>query len=337
MRLTNENTFQRTNWHEYTSAQVAEKSNFQELLSALCSNIADLPTAATGRSRLPMAEMVFAVVFKIYSCVSGRRFMCDLSDAKDKGYLSKVPHFNSIFNYLELPEMHEVLQELIRLSAMPLKDIEMNFAIDASGFSTGQISRWFTEKYGRQVHKSQMQWLKCHLTCGVSTNIVTAVEITDRFQHDDGQFIPLVRKTADTFNLHHVTADKAYLNERNHNYVVDRGGVPFIPFKPNSRLKAQKRGKVWQTLYHYFHFHSDKFWSYYNRRSNVESTFSMIKRKFGERLRSKTFTSQRNEVLCKVLCHNLCVINHAMYELGIDTIYRKHSDSAGWFEEQDAH
>jgi transposase len=56
----------------------------------------------------------------------------------------------------------------------------------------------------------------------------------------------------------------------------------------------------------------------YHKRSNVETTFSMIKRKFGERLRSKTDTAQINEVLCKILAHNLCCVIQSMYELNID-------------------
>ena len=47
----------------------------------------------------------------------------------------------------------------------------------------------------------------------------------------------------------------------------------------------------------------------------------MIKSRFGERLRSKTKTAQINEVLCKVLCHNLCVLVQSMYELGVDVSF----------------
>jgi hypothetical protein len=53
-------------------------------------------------------------------------------------------------------------------------------------------------------------------------------------------------------------------------------------------------------------------------RSNVETTFSMIKRKVGERLRSKTYPAQVNEVLAKVLCHNVCCLIQSMYEFGVE-------------------
>ncbi|HEV3476738.1 MAG TPA: hypothetical protein VG127_04570 [Rubrobacteraceae bacterium] len=46
----------------------------------------------------------------------------------------------------------------------------------------------------------------------------------------------------------------------------------------------------------------------YHKRSNIETAFSMIKGKFGSALRSKSDTGQINEVLCKVLAHNICVL-----------------------------
>lgn len=44
----------------------------------------------------------------------------------------------------------------------------------------------------------------------------------------------------------------------------------------------------------------------------------MIKAKFGERLRSKTTVAQTNEVLCKILCHNICCLVQSIYELCIE-------------------
>jgi hypothetical protein len=47
----------------------------------------------------------------------------------------------------------------------------------------------------------------------------------------------------------------------------------------------------------------------------------MMKRKFGDSFHSKTDTAMVTEVLCKVLCHNLVVLIHEMYELGINPVF----------------
>jgi len=43
--------------------------------------------------------------------------------------------------------------------------------------------------------------------------------------------------------------------------------------------------------------HREEFLSHYHKRSNVETTFHMIKSKFGQRLHSKALTAQVNEAL----------------------------------------
>jgi hypothetical protein len=40
-------------------------------------------------------------------------------------------------------------------------------------------------------------------------------------------------------------------------------------------------------------------------------------------VRSKSDTATKNEVLAKILCHNLCRLVHAIYELGIDPKLRE--------------
>lgn len=45
-----------------------------------------------------------------------------------------------------------------------------------------------------------------------------------------------------------------------------------------------------------------------------------MKRKFGERLFSKSKEAQTNEVLCKILCHNLCVLLYWLYQFGVEDV-----------------
>jgi hypothetical protein len=60
-----------------------------------------------------------------------------------------------------------------------------------------------------------------------------------------------------------------------------------------------------------------EFMDHYYRRNNIESTFSMMKARFGDRLRGKSEHAQENEALCKVICHNLCVLIQSINELNI--------------------
>src|SRR5688572_25758682 len=98
-------------WSAYNAAQTNEKDQFQTLLHDLCQGIGGA-SQKTGRPRLPLEDMIFAATFKVYSTVSGRRFMSDLRDAHAKGHVSQLPHYNSIFNYFEDENLTPYLQML---------------------------------------------------------------------------------------------------------------------------------------------------------------------------------------------------------------------------------
>lgn len=162
--------------------------------------------------------------------------------------------------------------------------------------------------------------------CGVKTNVVTAIEIHGRDAHDAPHLPALVESTARTFAIGDVSADKAYGSIRNAEAIASVGGTPFIAFKATSTGAGTHRAggrssSAWTKAYGYFMYRRDEFLAHYRKRSNVESTFSMIKRKFGDSLRSKTDTAQVNETLAKVLCHNLVVLIHEMCELGVDPTF----------------
>ena len=154
--------------------------------------------------------------------------------------------------------------------------------------------------------------------CGVKTNVVTAIEITDRFAGDSPHFKPLVEATAQNFYMmQEVSADKAYISDNNLKAVFAAHAMPYIPFKSNSTAETKRKSDIWKRMYHYYAYNQEWFMSHYHKRSNVETTMMMIKSKFGDALRSKTKRAQINEALCKILCHNICCLIQSMYELGL--------------------
>lgn len=217
------------NWSAYNEAQVNEKDTFMRLLADLCSGVPQ-PEQTTGRPRLPLGEMIFAATFKVYSGFSSRRFQSDLRGAHEHGLISRVPHFNSVTNYMASEELTK------------------------------------------------------------------------------------------SFDVTEVSADKAYLTKAACELVEQVGATPYIPFKKNSR-PVLNCGTAWERMWHRFAADPEQFASAYHKRSNVETTFSMIKGKFGDALMSKSTTGQINEVLCKVLAHNIVCVAQAAIEFGIDPTY----------------
>jgi transposase len=316
----------RQDWPNYNAAQTEEKRIFLYLLNQLCQGVGS-PAQHMGRPRYTLEDMVFAMCYKVFSTVSGRRFMGDLKDAHTKGYLEKLPSYNTVFRYFESEVLTPYLLMLIEESALPLASIEEDFAVDSSGLSTGVYIRWNDAKWGNTTRDlfsdgkgyiiGKKDWLKIHITTGVKTNVVTAVEVTDAHASDYNYFKPLVEATAQNFTMRQVSADKAYMGSGNLKTVVDNHAMPYIPFKANSTGGNRKSSDLFKRMFHFYSYNQERFIQNYHKRSNVESTFHMIKSKFGNTLRSRTKTAQVNEALCKILCHNIVVLIQSMFELGL--------------------
>lgn len=159
------------------------------------------------------------------------------------------------------------------------------------------------------------EWIKAHAIVGTKTNVVTGVQVHEENRADCPQMPALVSATAKNFMVRDVSADKAYVDTVNFQAVENLGGRAFIAFKANN--VPSKYSRAWNRMYHLFCARRDDYLAHYHKRSNVEATFSAIKRVFGGNVRSKTKRAQINEVLLKVLCHNLRVLVHEMAELGI--------------------
>ena len=300
-------------WPAYNAAKTREWPLFVKLLHDLCQAVKE-PQQRMGRRRLPFADMVFAAVCKAYVGFSSRRANGFLEDACIREMIGKVPHFNSVLNYLAKPELTSVLEQLVTLSSLPLRCVEKDFAPDSSGFSTCQFLRWYNQKYGRET--DNRKWVKAHILCGVKTHVVASALVSEWSANDSPYLKPLVARAAGHFDIREVLADKAYLSRDNVETIAALDAMPFIPFKTNT-VEPRPDGSVWNRMHGLWMLDREAFLKRYHQRSNAETTFSMIKRNFGDSVRSKTFPAQANEVLCKVLCHNISVLVQEMFELGI--------------------
>lgn len=308
----------RQDWRSYEAAQTTERERVPQLLHSVCETVEEPARAPglPGRKPIPRREAIYAVATKVYSLCSGRRAEPDIKAAVDRGHLSRVWDPNTLFRVMEDPELTPILVRLIMESSAPLAAIERlaggQYAQDSTGFPTVFYERWFDQKHGKL--RSQHTWVKLHLMVGTVTHVVTGVKVSSEAD------CPVLPETLEQTRVYHrvqeVSADKAYLAKYNLAAIADGGAEPYIPFKTNS-IGMESRSEHWRKMWCLFQLKAEEFQRSYHRRSNVESAIGSIKARCGGLVRSKTAAAQCNEVLAKVLIHNLACVVHAIEKYGI--------------------
>jgi transposase len=300
-------------WSAYNLAQTEEFKLFQDTLIELIDSLIQVRKLfpKKGRQFMDLKDMLFCCVMKVYFGKSTRRNTGYLSLAKGLNYIKKVPHFNTLLRYYNNPSLTQLLKHLIEQSGIPLKELETQFTTDSSGFSTSLFTRWFNIRV--REYREKRLFKKAHLTTGTKTNVITAVSVTEGYRHDSPEFEQLVRITAKNFNMREMSADAGYLSRNNFDIVHSVGAIPYIMFRSDSTSRA-RGSMVYSKMYKVFR-DNKKFWmEKYHKRSNAESVFNMIKRKFGMHLFCRNEIAQINEILCKCLAHNICVLIQELFE-----------------------
>ena len=318
-------------WEAYDKGQTEEIRLFDVLLRDL---VSEVPTPErdphrAGRPPIPVSEELFCAVQKVYSQLSCRRSNSLFGFAVERGQLSKRRHYTISSEVMSRGDVTPILEHLITRSAIPLASLEHGFAPDSTGIRTTSFGAWMKEKHG---DTRQHLWLKAHAFVGTKTHIVVRASVTGKDGSDYQQFEQLVRGAIESgFQVGEVFADKAYTGRSNYLLAETLGFDFYAPFRSNDTPKPTVRSgntardaegrpissRLWTKTFHFFQLHREEFEAKFHQRSNVESVFSAIKRKFGETLRSRNPTAQANELLAKILAYNLTVVIHEIFEHGI--------------------
>lgn len=278
-----------------------------DILGSLSERVCE--TGRRGRPAIPLRVQALMSIRKVHLKEDSRdaRGLLVALNRDGKGILPRVPNYAVPSRFFNRPQAPGILSGLVELTGLALKGIEDQgtVAIDSSGFSTSTMGSYFTERY---EPTRRHQFVKVHAAVGVKTHIVVSAKVTDEHGGDCPQFAPLltrVRELGHTFAM--VVADKAYLSRENLTIADQLDFDPYIPFKSNNRGLA-KGSPMWNRKFHEFMGLRPEFDECYHQRSNVEATFSAIKRKLGETLLSKTTEARISELLAKVVAYNIGVV-----------------------------
>lgn len=180
-----------------------------------------------------------------------------------------------------------------------LKRRGMDVAVDSSGFSLKTSSSWFDIRICRFTKKKDH--IKLHIVVDAESLVIWDFRITGWKGSDSKEFKHLIRALP---RLGKVAGDKAYSSRKNCQYVVKKGGTPYLAFKSN--VKGRSEGyPAWKISFNAYSDNPDKWMEEYHIRSIVEAVFSSIKRCWGSDIKSKLGWLKKRELSIKVLAYNI--------------------------------
>ncbi len=176
-------------------------------------------------------------------------------------------------------------QKLLRLTAGLSSG---KVAIDGTGFSKSNPSFHYLKRIDRINPKN---YCKLSALLDIETKKFLLMRIRTTPRHDMQDVKYLLKRIS---NLKMFYGDSGYDAEWLHELCYSREIQTYIPPRKNVKIRKFRKQQM---------KHWDK--KEYNLRSNVESGFSAIKRKYGGAVRAKRIEGMRAEIMLKGIAHNL--------------------------------
>ena len=217
--------------------------------------------------------------------------------------------YRSVVRFLQFSNVARALLKLTRVpdhstlvkfhKRLNIKDIDSllckkpvkTSAIDSSGFETSYMSYHYANVWNRQDKRKYRRYLKVSIAICTDSQYVLSQKIRLGPRNDNIDFKSVLKN----INCKYVVADKGYDSKSNRYFVLrNMKAYPHIPYRKRSGRTYEKLGvpiKFNKKIYH--------------QRSKVETVFSVIKRKYGSYILSKSFETQKKELLIRLVAYNI--------------------------------
>lgn len=185
--------------------------------------------------------------------------------------------------------------------------MKLNLLIDASGISIIGKSVWFCLRLKQRLTKKDCD--KIHIVACLDIFFIMNWRITKGKKHDCPFFAILLKPFK---ILGRVLADKGYLSRKNFQFVYDKKGALFAPFKSNSTA-SPKSHPAWKFAFNLWKKFNTIYISIYHQRSKIESIFHALKERYGDKLYGKSVSSRRKEMALRFIAYNVRLLLYFRY------------------------
>lgn len=176
---------------------------------------------------------------------------------------------------------------------------KINLLIDASGIRIVGRSIWFSLRMKIKISKRESD--KIHLAICSDVLLVMNWRISDG-KRNDSPFFRLLVAPFKLLGL--VLADKGYSSRKNYQFVTDKNGALFAPFKINATGKS-RGSPSWKIAFWIWRKFRTFYDGIYHQRSKIEAVFSALKKRYGDELYCRSVGMRRKEMALRFLAYNI--------------------------------
>jgi len=252
--------------------------------------------------KFTLAQLFACLVLKTFLKTDYRglaQWLVDCPDLCRVIGLTAVPHFTTFHKashgILALPKAYKLLQETVRIVMQQQPSVDQA-AIDSTGMEVGYTSYYFVRRRhvkGISAYQSMLygHYPKLTVICDCKNHLILSVKTTRGPCPDMATLIPTLQRIAKDIRIKTLLADAGYDSERNHVYARDYRKIrTIIPPKAGRRTDNLPQTKYRRQMKQRFNKRL------YGQRAQVETVFSMIKRRWGTAVRARHFTAQEREM-----------------------------------------
>ena len=198
--------------------------------------------------------------------------------------LKRVPDHSTLVKF------HKRIEVKLLDSLLCKKSVRTS-AIDGSGFETSYMSYYYANVWNSQDKRKHRRYLKISIAIDTDSQYIMAQKIRVGPRNDNIDFERVMKDV----RCKYVVADKGYDSKKNRYFVLrDMKAYPHIAYRKTTGIIYERAGvplKFDKKIYH--------------QRSKVETVFSVIKRKYGSFVLSKSFETQKRELLIRLIAYNI--------------------------------
>jgi hypothetical protein len=257
-------------------------------------------TCPKSPHRYSLPQRVACVLMKFYLDVSYRdaeEWLLASDQVQQVLELKQVPDYSTLirtFGRLRQREWDQLLRTLLD----GLKVEETAMSVDTTHFRLSQASAYFITRSGRQYR----EWVKGGYAVGVDSQLILGWRSGRGSGYDQPYLEPLRRQARRYGRYHQGKRDWVLLGDMGFDGKTTRPDDLIPPQRRNHPLVAAPR-QARQDL-----VDAARLDGFYGQRWKSETVNSVIKRKFGETIGSRSLRLQRREPLAKGLVYNLHVL-----------------------------